>query len=351
MNLYPPLIGAGIRVRPGRWARAVNLPLPPRAVPPGQLGDGDVTGMACPASRVCFGAGSYNDSSVDGPLVESLNGSRWTARDLPLPGGMNQGNATSISCSSRVQCVAVGTTMAPFNPLVGGPAVPTIWTRSATGWTVTTLPLPGQTAYDLASTDLSSVSCPNTGACVAVGSISNSITNGISSLGETTSLPLLLTQTHGRWVARLLSPPARSPDGLLDAISCTGAGSCVVIGRALSAVQADPGVTPDGIPMLFTERDGKWGRASTLPAYQDPGNPVPAGPAPVGQAPRLYSLACVTTGRCIAMGTYALRQTRSGWKASATTLGTIFATACVKTGTCTIIGDDEPDLLASSGTI
>ncbi len=104
-------------------------------------------GVSCPSSGACEATGWYQNSSGNNvPLTEHWNGTAWTIRTAPLPGGAKEGFLGGVSCTAPSTCMATGwdpsassgdVTLAES---IGGTA-PVVGTRSATsmGETETTL--------------------------------------------------------------------------------------------------------------------------------------------------------------------------------------------------------------------
>jgi hypothetical protein len=61
--------------------------------------------VSCTSDASCLAVGGSNLGSVNPPLVESWNGSSWSA--VPSPSGF-RGQLNAISCTSATNCVAVG---------------------------------------------------------------------------------------------------------------------------------------------------------------------------------------------------------------------------------------------------
>ena len=163
------------------------------------------------------------------------------------------GDLTSISCPQSTDCFAVGTSS-------GSPAQPLILFTNNTGtnWTSQTVPT------GIAS--LNAISCASASKCVAIGTTSIS-----------TPTPAIITTTDGgtNWTSQTV------PTGIasLNAISCVSASNCVAVGTTSSS-------TPS--PAIITTTDGGTSWTSQT---------VPTG---VGY---LNSISCASTSNCVAVGT------------------------------------------------
>lgn len=130
--------------------------------------------------------------------------------------------------------------------------------------------------------EVNSVACTGVGSCVAAGYYN----------GDTLFQGFIVTESHGTWgLAREPALPvnsAASSDFQLNAMACTGPGSCVVIGDykdSSGGFQA----------MVVTESKGTWKRATELTM-----------PANARSDPEAFFLtvSCARTGSCVAGGDY-----------------------------------------------
>jgi hypothetical protein len=121
-----------------------------------------LSGVSCPASNECYTAGWYVKISPreDLPLVERWNGSTWKIlTTATLPAEDKEGAYSGISCPAIEHCVAVGTYYSKTQGIQ-----PLVENLNGTKWTWQTLPGGG-----LISAELAGVSCTSTSACTAVG--------------------------------------------------------------------------------------------------------------------------------------------------------------------------------------
>jgi hypothetical protein len=118
-------------------------------------GTGTLTGVSCPTTHLCWAVGG--NGSI---LAEEWNGSAWTLQSIPTPAGATSTSLAAVSCPSASDCVAVGSYINVQNMAM---TLAEQW--NGTNWSI--LPTPNPSA----STDsyLSSVSCPTTQTCTAVG--------------------------------------------------------------------------------------------------------------------------------------------------------------------------------------
>ncbi len=127
--------------------------------PAGDSG-GLLAGVSCRSAGDCLAVGSYNDGSRDVSLSEFWNGTRWTAHGTPPLPQAKQTGLTSVSCTAGGQCTAVG-----FMLSHGGQVkmLAELWNGSNWGVRDTQTP-PGAQASNLAS-----ASCTSAVDCTAVG--------------------------------------------------------------------------------------------------------------------------------------------------------------------------------------
>ena len=129
--------------------------------------------------------------------------------------------------------------------------------------------------------DLVSISCPQAGACVAVGRYYNS---------ESEAVDAVFTQQNGRWT--LASLPITVPNGTtyLRQVSCSRTGFCAIVGGFLNPSDVAEGILITG-----------WGSS-----WQWEYAPLPSGAAPVGHSlSTAVNVSCASDDDCAATGTYA----------------------------------------------
>ena len=130
------------------------------------------------------------------------------------------------------------------------------------------LPPPRGGAYVFGQ--LSSVACPPSGSCVAVGAYGPGEASG--------SNAMVVSESDGVWnqASEIVPPssPAVFEEARLDSVACPATGSCVAVGTYASG----------GDAMVVSESDGVWGQAIELHGI------VP------------WSIACRAPGWCVAIG-------------------------------------------------
>ena len=149
-----------VEVRRSEGWLANTLPLPPGAK--AAYNSPSLTSLSCPVVGFCVAAGTFTNSRSQGEgYLDRLSNGRWTAAIAPLPPGLfTPAGVSSVSCVSKVWCVAVGTASNSKFRAEGF-----IDTLATARWTPMWAPLP---ASDTGST-VSSVSCLSMTSCQAVG--------------------------------------------------------------------------------------------------------------------------------------------------------------------------------------
>ena len=198
------------------WSgRAAPLPADASARP-----DATLVSVACPAATSCTAVGSYVDGlgNRQGMLV-LLQGSNWTAVRAPLPADAKVPGAalTAVACPSATACVAVGS----YSAATRGFAV----TGQGTSWTAAATPEPTGAAGQ-AKPSFRSIACGTAG-CVAVGSYTNAdgSTQGLIVTGQGTVFTAVRTALPAD-----AAPAQGSPGAQLTSVSCPSVGQCVAAG-------------------------------------------------------------------------------------------------------------------------
>lgn len=249
--------------------------------------ENDLNGVSCvnPAFCVAVGMAFTNPSSGfdTNTLIEHYNGRTWSAMPSPnpAPGGLNR--LYGVSCTTATYCVAVGSydTGAPDTTLT------LVEVFNGSSWSVMTSPNVG--SLDNA---LNGVSCPVAQSCYAAGvfyqasgnrqtlverllngawqvmgtpnvpsdddtleSISCSAINMCTAVGEdiptnTTSNPLILTDTSGAWTIQPV-PPQPSTQVALNGVSCLGGADCTTVGTYSNAQHRRQ-------TLIMNEQNGPW---------------------------------------------------------------------------------------------
>jgi hypothetical protein len=177
---------------------------------PDALPDGDnvLLGVSCAGPVSCFAVGTSTADGVSQPVIERWNGTRWTLKPVPSPGGSTAG-FVSVSCVSPALCAAVGFSdqAAPFIELFDG-----------TTWTVASDP-----TGDGTDPQLFGVSCPSEQRCVAVGAA--------TAAHSTTTRNLIEVWDGATWSVVGSMHHPRTSDAL-NRVACVTVGHCVAVGQS-----------------------------------------------------------------------------------------------------------------------
>ncbi len=268
-------------------------------------------------------------------------GSTWTATEAPLPSNADTnpyGGLSSVACPSTTSCTAVGGYMrsAGWSGL--------LVTGSGTSWAATGA---GNAGYTL-----NGVACPSTTSCVAAGSFFSS---------DYDTQGLLVTGSGTSWTTTYVPQPSNGGGGggYLGPIACESTSSCVAVGN-------------------YTDSSGRgqgWLVTGSGTSWTSTQAPVPVSPADDPGAD-LESVACPSTTECVAGGQYyfpapgpvaedgplLLAGSGTSWAAAprdpfAPGFLYLDSVACPSTTSCTAVGSwsggassNEPVLLTGSGT-
>ena len=209
----------------GTWTPTeAPLPSDARVAQP----DANLLSVACTGAGSCVAVGNYYvaDNSYSG-LIETLSNGTWTPIEAPLPAGTVNDQTVdlaSVSCGGSGSCAAVGDYHDVNN---GGHLL--IETLSGGTWTATEAPLPsGASTSQNGGFYSSSVDCPDVGACVAVGSYTETDDSG-------NQLGLIETLSGGEWTGTEAPLPSGATTAQLQAVACHSAGSCAAVGSSADA--------------------------------------------------------------------------------------------------------------------
>jgi hypothetical protein len=235
----------------------------PASLPSGS--SAELFGVSCVSATSCFAVGNWSIGSFTNPLSEMWNGSTWQAVQIPTaPTGFNQLNG--VSCVSASFCMAAGQQGVQVTPT----PLADEWNGSA--WSpVTVADGPGT----LGNT-FSSVSCAGRSFCALVGT---STTPGTGPPSTT-----FIETWNGQTLALTPSPnPTSSDIASLSGVSCFGPTTCSAVG------QSGGPFTPSTLALSWN--------GSTWSIVASPNGPGPT-PAEAG------AVTCITDWACVAVGQY-----------------------------------------------
>jgi hypothetical protein len=263
----------------GLWTPAV-LPRPSDA----ESFLSNLTSVACASDDSCAAVGTYSSGSnnllFQSGLLEQLSVGVWTASAAPLPGGPDSAlvDLNSVTCSEPVTCVGVGV----IEDNVSGAQSGVIYTLNSGGWQLQLAPIPS----DSNGVNMTGVSCPDHGDCVAVGYYQDRtfIWHG-----------LIFTFASGIWTDAVTPTPvnlatgaqARSPNLAITAVDCPDIGSCVAGG-----FYADTNGNTQ--PLVLQQQSGSWTPLE---------GPVPSD-SQINTLAGINGMYCAAVGACVATGFY-----------------------------------------------
>ena len=251
----------------------VKSPNPPAA-------SNRLTGVACSRAWGCMAVGQSGGSMNlhVRTLAERWNRSRWVIVKSPTPRGAIYSVLSSISCTRRSDCVAVG------EYLPGGQRQsqnhPLIEHWNGSVWTLMPSPEPPRSIASY----LSAVSCRSASDCVAVGTVRYPHRKG-SSYGGPREYTFIERWDGSAWsIVKSPDPPGPPADGL-DGIACPAASDCVAVGAG--GRLTPPGST-DGARTLVERWNGS-------------GWAIVPSPSPSANS-GLSQVACASASDCVAVG-------------------------------------------------
>jgi hypothetical protein len=169
------------------------------------------SGVSCPTTTNCFAVGAYTSGATAYTLVEHWDGSSWTIVPSPNPTGSIGPYLSSIACPSTTDCYAVGSRGNGTDTLVEH------WDGKR--WSI--MPSPSRAGSTFAP--LLGVACHGTSTCFAVGD------SGSFGAHYSPGRPLIEQWNGNNW-SIMNSPNPHSQDlAQLANISCTAATSCFAV--------------------------------------------------------------------------------------------------------------------------
>lgn len=264
----------------GSW-QATEVKLPGNA-------DGDpnayLVSVACASKTSCVAVGYYNDATS--PMLVTGSGTKWKAIEAPLPGNAQPGEyayLTSVACPSTTSCVAVG----GYNGISSGPADELIVTGSKSAWTPTEAPLPlNGISFDNSASP--AVACASTTSCVTAWSYDDTSGTQQGVLESGSGISWTPSEVPLPANAATSNPKVTPGSGVVgQPIACSAAGSCVMVGQYV-----DSSGNTDGL--LVTGSGTSWTPTEA---------PLPAN-ATAGGGIALNSVACASATKCVAAGQY-----------------------------------------------
>jgi hypothetical protein len=265
----------------------------------------------------CTAVGVYTKGGVEKPYaVRRVESGTWTLYDpLPLPAGAKSAALNDVSCTTTSACTAVGNYKDESSI-----AQPYVLRWNGISWATQT----PASVEGSKEGNFNSVSCVSSTACVAVG----------HAFVSSKYVPLIQRWNGSSWSVQTSSLPEGGTEGKLFGVSCTGASSCMAVGRFNEF---------SGGHTIATQWDGtSWTTlASPRPAFS--------------QGSHFEDVSCTSSISCVAVGAYFVsggtRTLAADWNGTAWTLhnapspGTnknfLLAVSCLSSTTCRGVGFKE----------
>jgi hypothetical protein len=263
--------------RNGSSWTARKAPLPAGAAT-GAAANTYLSSVACPSSTSCVAVGGYTDAAQHQQgLLLTRSGTSWTAVRAPRPAGAETVGVESVACPAVSSCVAAGGYLDSSSHSFG-----LLFYGHGSSWKALKVPLPANALPDQAfnGTQLISVACGSASSCTAVGYYAGP---------EGAQLGLILSGHGSTWKAVEAPPAAKGDYGILTAVTCPTAATCVAAGAAQDK------------PLFETGHGTSW-----VPGTAK----MPAG-ADSLPLPELNSIACSSAKACTAVGEYLNPQNNS----------------------------------------
>jgi hypothetical protein len=248
--------------------------------------------IACAAAGSCTAGGNFGGFGRPlEPMVAAQSHGRWSA-GTPLLLPVNAARQPYAQVSG-LTCRSAGNCVAVGDYQYGASGNPQgfIAMESRGRWARAFTPRLPANAASPVSADLEAVTCTGNGSCEAVGAYQDSAGNA--------QTMVVAKPPSGPWglATEIASPPnaAANPDALMTGIACGAPGSCVAVGNySVSASRF--------AAMGAVEVRGTWHRATQIA--------LPRG-AVSDTFTAVTSISCPTAGQCLGVGQYPVSATQS----------------------------------------
>ncbi len=211
----------------------------------------------------CVAVGNFYDALGPEGLIETERNGTWAAAklnlsSLPSVSGIPNVSLTSVSCPSTGNCAAVGDYVDASGNQQG-----LLASESNGTWTASEADVGPIGGASQPSTTLVQVSCASSGNCAAVGSYSDTAGN---------TRGLIATESGGAWTiqgpefSQLPSVAAwGTQDTTLQSVSCPSSGNCTAVGTYVDGTANGGSIQG----MLLAETNGTWSPATEAPLPGD----------------------------------------------------------------------------------
>jgi hypothetical protein len=287
-----------------------------QSVPP--VPSGLFGAVSCSTSTACTAVGgTLNNGGPTTAVSEGWNGVGWSLEATPNPAGQTIAFLDGVSCTSPVDCIAVG-----YSDAVFGTSVTVAEHWNGVSWSIEPTP----NAAGATSSALNGVSCPSPGECMAVG---------FSTDGAGNNATLAERWNGVRWSIEPTPGAAGATSNVLSGVSCASKSYCTAVGFSTSSV---------GRETTLGERwSGHHWSLEVTPSH------------PGGASDALLGVSCTHPNTCTAVGhsindagtqgrALAERQHGGAWSIQATAPlpagadGVLQSVSCRSSGRCTAVG-------------
>ena len=199
-----------------------------QSTPNSPTAESELFSVSCPAATACTAIGSQAATPAPGGsaiLAAQWDGRRWKLQPVPAPAG-GPGRMHAVACASASYCVAVGVNYAaaqpPLNPEPGGglqqPAS-VVWNGST--WKLAPVPYPRGANYEAY---LYGVDCSAATVCIAVGLYTPGTEGG----------PVMAERWNGTSWTRQDTADPPGDTAQLTSVSCPASQVCIAVGDTMT---------------------------------------------------------------------------------------------------------------------
>ena len=318
----------------GVWGGASQIPLPAGAI------GWELSSVSCSAPESCVAVGLYYDgSSISRTMAITDTGGSWgQAAEVTLPAyaatvTSTRARLSSVSCLATGACVTVGnytTTLGVVEAMTA--------TETSGSWEPATAIPPPANAFSMPEASFASVSCRSVGSCVTVGPYGQPSAY-LSAMVATESDGLW--GAASQITAPPPDPPTGEPAStLLSSVACPATESCVALGlyheessgttRAMAVSEVgSPRGEKDEVPKGGGSPPPGGGSTTTTPGTTPPPAKVAAGgiaalanstASVTGSGEATVKLTCTGTTPCIGKLTLTAKRANRKAKEAANTV-------------------------------
>jgi hypothetical protein len=257
-------------------------------------GNAQTLAVSCASAGNCSAGGYYNYTHADEQafVVNEVNGTWGTAREVPGSAAVNTGNAAliSVSCASVGNCSADG----GYTDKSGNDQAFVVNEVNGKWGAAEEVPGMGKlNAGGLATAQ--TVSCVSAGNCSAGGSYTEK---------SGREQAFVVGEVNGKWGTAEEVAAALNTEGnaTVLSVSCASAGNCSA-GGLYSIPSGNPSLPYSSEAFVINEVNGKWGTAEQVPGMKK---------LNTGKGAAVSSVSCASAGNCSAGGVYSAGKDHNG---------------------------------------